>query len=104
MFEVHKNTLLTWEKHKEKIYENYERGLGATRVKPEKYEAVNKAVMKWLLIMRSENIPINGPMFKEKAQEFAEQLVLEDFHAFDGWLEKLKKRYTYLLLSIYFTK
>ena len=64
-FEVPKNTLSTWKKHKEKIYENYERGLGATRVKPEKYEAVNKAVMKWLLIMRSENIPINGPMFKE---------------------------------------
>ena len=104
MFEVHKNTLLWWEKHKEKIFENYEGGLGATRVKPEKYEAVNKAVMKWLLIMHSENIPINGPMFKEKAQESAEQLNLEDFHAFNGWLEKLKKRCTYLLLSTYFTK
>ena len=43
-------------------------------------------------------------MFKEKAQEFAEQLNLEDFHTSDGWLEKLKKRYTYLLLSKYFTK
>ena len=40
--------------------------------------------MKWLLIMRSENIPINGPMFKEKAQKFAEQLNLDDFHASDG--------------------
>ena len=70
MFEVPKNTLSTWKKHKEKIYENYERGFGATRVKPEKYEVVNKAAMKWLLIMRSENIPINGSMFKEKAQEF----------------------------------
>ena len=46
-------------KHEEKIYENYERALGAKKVKPEKYEAANKAVMKWLLIMRSENIPIN---------------------------------------------
>ena len=54
--------------------------------------------------MRSENIPINGLMSKEKAQEFPEQLNLEDFHASDGWLEKLKKRCTYLLLSIYFTK
>ena len=40
--------------------------------------------MKWLLIMRSENIPITGPMFKEKSQEFAEQLNLEDFHASNG--------------------
>ena len=72
MFEVPKNTLSTWKKHKEKVYENYERGLGATRVKTEKYEAVNKAVIKWLLIIHSENTPINGPMFKEKAQEFDE--------------------------------
>ena len=104
MFEVPKNTLSAWKKHKEKIYENYERGLGATTVKPEKYEAVNKAVMNWLLIMFSENIPTNGPMFKEKAQEFAEQLNLEDFHASNGWLKKLKKMYPYLLFSIYYTK
>ena len=72
MFEVPKNTLSTWKRHKEKVYENYERGLGATRVKTEKYEAVNKAVIKWLLIIRNENTPINGPMFKEKAREFDE--------------------------------
>ena len=70
MFEVPKNTLSTWKKHKEKVYENYERRLGATRVKTEKYEAVNKAVIKWLLIIRSENTPINGLMFKEKASFF----------------------------------
>ena len=74
MFEVPKNTLSTWKKNKEKIYENYER-----RAKPQKYEAVNKAVMKRLLIMRSDNIPINEPMFKEKAHKFPEQLNLEDF-------------------------
>ena len=104
MFEVPKNTLSTWKKHKEKIYENYERGLGATRVKPEKYEAVNKAIMKWLLVMRSENIPINCPMFKEKAQEFAKQLNLEDFHASDGWLEKLKNLFTFEHIHFFFYK
>ena len=92
MFEIPKNTLSTCKKHKEKIYENYERELGATRVKPEKYETVNKAVMKWLLIMLRKNIPKNGPfLFKEKDQEFAAQLNLEDFHASNGWLKKLKK-------------
>ena len=71
MFQVPKNTLSTWKKNKEKIYKCYESGLGATSIKPEKYEALNKALMKWLLIMRSENIPINGPMLKEKTHEFA---------------------------------
>ena len=58
-----------------------------------------KAIMKWLLITRRENVPINGPTFKKKAQEFDEQLNLEDFHASDGWLEKLKKRYVYIALQ-----
>ena len=53
---------------------------------------------------RHEIVTDNGPMFKEKAQEFTEQLNLEDFHASDGWLEKLKKRYIDLRLNIYFTK
>ena len=99
MFEVPKNTLSAWKKHKEKIYEKYKRGLGATRVKPQKYKAVNKAVMKWLLIMCSGNISRNELMFKEKHHEFPVQLNLEDFHACNGWLEKLEKGYTYLLLS-----
>ena len=51
MFQVPKNTLPTWKKNKEKIYKCYESGLGATRIKPEKYEALNKALVKWLLIM-----------------------------------------------------
>ena len=80
------------------------KGLGATRVKPEKYEAVNKAVMKWLLTMRSENIPLSGPMFKEKAQKFAGQLNLEDFHASDGWLEKLKNLFTFEHMHFFFYK
>ena len=36
-------------------------GLVAKRVKPEKYEALNKAVKKWLLILRSENVPVSRP-------------------------------------------
>ena len=91
MFKVPKNTLSSWKKNKEEIYKSYESGLGATRIKPEKYEALNKALTKWLLIMRSENIPINGPMLKEKAHEFAGELNLESVHAYEGWPEKSTK-------------
>ena len=40
---------------KGKIFQSYENGLGAKRVKPEKYETLNKTLKKWLLILRSEN-------------------------------------------------
>ena len=47
--------------------------------------------MKWLLIVRSENVPINGPMSNEKAQEFAEQLNLEDLGEFRESMSKSLK-------------
>jgi len=50
------------------------------------------AVHKWLLVMRSENIPISGTILKEKALEFAEELGVESFQASQGWLAKWKTR------------
>ena len=92
LFEVPKNTLSTQKKNKDKIFEKYNSGLISKRVKPEKYEELNKAVHKWFLILRSENVPISGPMLKEKALEFAGGLNIEGFQAAEGWLEKWKKR------------
>ena len=61
--------------------------LGAKRVKSEKNEALNKELKKQLLILRSENILINGPLLKGKALEFANELNIEGFQASEGWLE-----------------
>ena len=92
LFGVPKNTLSTWKKNKDKIFEKYNSGLISKRVKPEKYEELNKAVHKWFLILRSENVPVTGPMLKEKALEFTRRLNIEGFRASEGWLEKWKKR------------
>ena len=58
------------------------------RVKPKKYETLNKALKKWLLNLRSENVHVNKPLVKEKALEFANELNIEGFQASKGWLEK----------------
>ena len=50
----------------------------------EEYEELNKAVCKWFLVLRSENVPISGPMLKEKALEFAGGLNIEGFQASEG--------------------
>ena len=89
---VPKNTLSTWKKNKDKIFEKYNSGLISKRVKPEKYEELNKAVHKWFLILQNENVPISGPMLKEKALKFAGGLNIEGFQASEGWLEQWKKR------------
>ena len=77
-----KNTLSRWKKNKDKIFEKYNSGLVSKRVKPEKYKKLNKAVHKLFLILQSEHFPINWPMIKEKALEFAEGLNIEGFEPF----------------------
>ena len=54
---------------KGKIFQTFESGPGAKGVKTEKYEALNKAVRKGLLILRSENVPVDGLILKEEALE-----------------------------------
>ena len=46
----------------------------------------------WILILRSENVRISGPMLKEKALKFAGGLDIEGFQTSEGWLEKWKRR------------
>ena len=42
--------------------------------------------MKWFTSMCSNNIPINGLILLEKAQEFAKAFNYNDFTAPNGWL------------------
>ena len=100
LFGVPKNTLSTWKKNKGKIFEKYNSGLISKRLKPEKYEELKKAVDKWFLILRSENVPIRMPMLKEKALKFAGGLNIEGFQASKGWLENEKRGKVYI--SLYF--
>ena len=51
LFVVPKNTLSTWKKNKDKIFEKCNSDLIPKRVKPEKYKELNKAVHKWFLIL-----------------------------------------------------
>ncbi|XP_042912665.1 tigger transposable element-derived protein 6-like [Parasteatoda tepidariorum] len=43
--------------------------------------------------IRSRNIPISGPLIREKALEFARTFGNENFQASVGWLNRFKERY-----------
>ena len=64
LFVVHKNTLSTRKMNKGNIFEKHNSGLISKRVKPERYKELKKALHKWFLILRSENVPIRGPLLK----------------------------------------
>ena len=77
-------------------------GLGAES-KQEKYEALNKGLKKWLLILRIENVQVNGSLFKEKTLEFANELNIEGFQASEGWLKNEKKTLRFGNFQLIFT-
>ena len=92
-FGVPKNTMSTWVKNKDKLFEGLEQSSSdAKKMRRCDYEQVDKAVFKWLKWQRSENVPIDGPILKEKALQFAKSFNFPTFKASDGWLDKWEKR------------
>ena len=92
-FAIPKNTISTWMKNKNKLLQSLEKTSSNTKkLRGCDYEQVDKAVLKWFSLQRSQNIPIDGTMIKEKALFFAEKFNLPNFKASDGWMDKWKKR------------
>ena len=55
--------------------------------------SLDEAPFTWFKNVRSNNIPVNGIIIKEKALSLAKSLELTDFRASDGWLDKWKQRH-----------
>ena len=88
-FGVPKNTISTWIKNKEKIFQALEEGApSAKKLRGCQYEKVDKALFEWFVLQRSQNIPIDGSIIQEKGLFFSEKLEIPDFKASDGWLDK----------------
>ena len=92
-FGVPKNTISTWIKNKEKIFQALEESAPSTKkLRGCQYEKVDRALFEWFVLQRSQNIPIDESMIQEKGLFFAEKLEIPDFKASDGWLDKWKKK------------
>lgn len=94
-YKIPKNTISTWMKNKHKILQSLEEqktASGSKKVRGCDYEQIDKAVFKWFTVQRSQNIPIDGNLIKEKALSFAKNFDCPSFKASDGWLDKWKKR------------
>ncbi|XP_042880469.1 major centromere autoantigen B-like [Penaeus japonicus] len=49
-----------------------------------RFEAVNEFVWEWFCRMRAANVPISGPMTKEKALEYAASQGIDEFKGSTG--------------------
>ncbi|XP_065674129.1 tigger transposable element-derived protein 4-like [Hydra vulgaris] len=92
---VPKNTLSTWIKNKTKLLTSLEKnGTNSKRKKLRSgyFKNVDKAIYTWFVAKRSQQVPIDGTILKEKALKFAEALGKLDFKASDCWFHNWKKR------------
>ena len=91
-FAVPKNTISTWIKNKEKLFQALAESAPSTKkLRGFQYEKVYKTLFEWFVLQSSQNIPMDGPMIQEKGLSFAKKLEIPNFKASDWWLEKWKK-------------
>ena len=93
-YNVPKNTLSTWVKNKEKLFDALKKGTNVKRqkLKSGNHESVDEVIFNWFLNIRSQNVPLSDSMIQEKAVIFAKELNTENFQASDGWLPRWKER------------
>ena len=98
---VPKNTVSIWVKNKEKLVSSHK---ALTCSKQNNlcgggYEEIDKAVYQRFLVIRSQQVPINGMVLKEKSIEYAKELGKPEFKASDDWLNSWKESYIITLHS-----
>lgn len=54
---------------------------------------VEKCLLEWIKQTLDKNVPINGPLLKQKFKDFATKLGITNSSASNGWLEGFKKRH-----------
>lgn len=65
----------------------------AKRKRAGKDQDVEDALYEWFKFARSKNVPVNGPIIMQKANNIAVDAGHDDFKATDGWFSRWKKRY-----------
>ena len=57
-------------------------------------------MFKWFLVVRSRDVAVSVLVFKTKAIEFANKMNVENFRAFNGRLDRWKKRFNVSLKTV----
>ncbi|XP_041377364.1 tigger transposable element-derived protein 6-like [Gigantopelta aegis] len=94
-FKIGKQTVSDIIKRKQHYLQLYDANISGERkrITNGKFENLNGLLHQWFNQARSKTLPISGPILKEKALQFAEQLGIADFKASDGWLTSWKTRF-----------
>ena len=88
------NTISTWIKNKENYLKALENNCSSKKQKlrESNLEKLDNLVFRWFLSKRSQNIPIDGNLIKQKAIAYAKELGYTNFVGSTGWLDRWKRR------------
>lgn len=82
-------------KRKRELVDDFEQNGNCDSKRPRRvstYEDVNDLCLKWFQDATGRMISVSGPLLKERALKFANDLGLDSFKASNGWLESFVKR------------
>jgi len=91
-FGIPSSTLSTILKNKSKILTNFKLQPSRKKIKLAEFPYLDSSLFKWYVHCRDSNLPVSGPILKEKANIFAKSLGYLNFKNSTGWLDKWKKR------------
>ena len=90
-FDIPKSTLSTIISQRSKLMElRQSAGPIRKRARSAKHGNVDEAVLVWFKQCVAMNVPVNGPLMKQKATEFAHEMGIDAWEASDGWLHRFK--------------
>ncbi|XP_052746342.1 tigger transposable element-derived protein 4-like [Bicyclus anynana] len=90
---VRHSTISSIWKARDKIKTLYDKNcLKMKRSRTTKHAKIEDAVLKWYRHQRTNNVPINGPMLQQKANELAQRFD-EDFVFTPSWVQRFRARH-----------
>ncbi|KAL7076033.1 hypothetical protein ACQ4LE_004546 [Meloidogyne hapla] len=101
-FNLNRNSVADILKNKRAILDaiSFGKNVKRARLRAPKYAELEKVLMLWLKQVRSQDVPVTGPIIKKKAIEIANNLNILDFSASEGWLSRFKERHSIVFKSI----
>ncbi|KAK9728426.1 Tc5 transposase DNA-binding domain [Popillia japonica] len=67
---------------------------GLSNVEVQIYPLIDEALIRWFKQCRSANLPVNGPLLMQRAEEFGSLFGDTNFKCSNGWLERFKRRHS----------
>jgi len=70
------------------------------KIKNSKYQEIDDALLAWFKIQRGRNIPVDGPLLRDKATSIGRDFGMDGFVCSNSWITRFKSRHSITYGSI----